>query len=411
MSTEPIKRIVAGIREDLPHTVELFLKHNWDQVPAYAVSPDPELRKEVGDHAEAVFLAVLTTLEEGRAAIREDFQFTVDQATRRVRQGVALADFLQAFRIGQVALWERIVEIAAADPETSRAALPVASHVMQVIEVGSTVAAEAYLAAHQVELAEGDRIRRDLVEDLLAGRGARPGPMLEMARRCGLEPDDRIIVLVAVPVRPLRPGRSLREALRHVRTELGPAREGVTVIRQEQLVAILPVASDDVGTIVPDLRRIYRQLAREGFELAVGASTVHAGLGAAPAAYAEAGIARDVLGADPGVMALPMISTIDYLVLREDPTARRLVRPALRQFVEEDLARDCVMIETMLAYVACDLNAKLAAERLHVHVNTAYHRLERIAERTGCDLRRFADVEELIFAIRLLTEPRGVARA
>ncbi|MER6938890.1 PucR family transcriptional regulator, partial [Nocardioides sp. NPDC000441] len=171
MSMEPIKRIVAGIREDLPHTVELFLKHNWDQVPAYAVSPDPELRKEVGDHAEAVFLAVLTTLEEGRPAVREDFRFTVDQATRRVRQGVALADFLQAFRIGQVALWERIVEIAAADPETSRAALPVASHVMQVIEVGSTVAAEAYLAAHQVELAEGDRIRRDLVEDLLAGRG------------------------------------------------------------------------------------------------------------------------------------------------------------------------------------------------------------------------------------------------
>ncbi|MGW0700080.1 helix-turn-helix domain-containing protein [Streptomyces sp. NPDC002867] len=31
-----------------------------------------------------------------------------------------------------------------------------------------------------------------------------------------------------------------------------------------------------------------------------------------------------------------------------------------------------------------------AAHRLHLHVNTAYYRLERIAERTGCDLRRFS---------------------
>ena len=48
------------------------------------------------------------------------------------------------------------------------------------------------------------------------------------------------------------------------------------------------------------------------------------------------------------------------------------------------------------------LNAEIAAQRLHVHVNTAYYRLERISERTGCDLRSFADLEELLIAIRLL---------
>jgi sugar diacid utilization regulator len=53
-------------------------------------------------------------------------------------------------------------------------------------------------------------------------------------------------------------------------------------------------------------------------------------------------------------------------------------------------------------FAASDLNAKTAAEGLHLHVNTAYYRLERIAERTGCDLRRLADVMELLIAIRLL---------
>ncbi|WP_328530483.1 helix-turn-helix domain-containing protein [Nocardioides sp. NBC_00368] len=410
MSSEPIKRIVAGVREGLPDTVELFLTRTWEQVPAYAASSDPNLRSDVARHAEAVFRAVLITLEEGRAAVREDFPQSAGQAANRVRQGVALADFLQAFRLGQVALWERIVDIAADDPETSRAALLTASHVMQVIEVGSTVAAEAYLDTQQLELAEGDRIRRDLVEDLLAGREVPAGPRLDVARKCGLERDGRSAVIIAVPVRPLRVGQSLREALRIVRTELGPAQEGVAVIQQEQMVGILPVATDDVQALVPDLRRVHRQLARQGIDLAVGVSTVHVGWSSVPAAYAEAGIARDSLGDEPGVVALPMLSTVDYLVLREDPTVRRLIRPELRQFITEDLARDGAMIETMLAYVASDLNAKLAAERLHMHVNTAYYRLERIAERTGCDLRRFADVEELVFAIRLLTEPRG-ARA
>ncbi|MEJ1938256.1 helix-turn-helix domain-containing protein, partial [Nostoc sp. NIES-2111] len=51
---------------------------------------------------------------------------------------------------------------------------------------------------------------------------------------------------------------------------------------------------------------------------------------------------------------------------------------------------------------ASDLNAKVAAERLHVHVNTAYYRLDRIAARTGRDMRKLADIQELLIAIRLL---------
>ena len=53
-------------------------------------------------------------------------------------------------------------------------------------------------------------------------------------------------------------------------------------------------------------------------------------------------------------------------------------------------------------FAESDLNAKIAAERLHLHVNTAYYRLEKIAERTGYDLRRLADVVELLIAVRLL---------
>ena len=113
------------------------------------------------------------------------------------------------------------------------------------------------------------------------------------------------------------------------------------------------------------------------------AGAEHAGVHELPEAYAEARAALDGIGAAGVVVALPLLTSFDYLVLRDDETARRLVRPQVARFVAEDAAAGGTLIATLSAYAACDLNAKTAAKQLHVHVNTAYYRLERIAERTG----------------------------
>ena len=60
------------------------------------------------------------------------------------------------------------------------------------------------------------------------------------------------------------------------------------------------------------------------------------------------------------------------------------------------------MIATLREYVDADLNTRRAAERLHIHVNTAHYRLGKIAERTGCDLRRVTDLIEILIAARLV---------
>ena len=59
------------------------------------------------------------------------------------------------------------------------------------------------------------------------------------------------------------------------------------------------------------------------------------------------------------------------------------------------------LIATLREYVACDLNARRAADNLHIHVNTAHYRLSRIAERTGYDLRSVSDLIEILIAARL----------
>jgi len=162
------------------------------------------------------------------------------------------------------------------------------------------------------------------------------------------------------------------------------------------------VSRGEAAPVVAGLRRACAELRQRQIALAAGVSTVRAGLSEAGDAYAEARIARDGLGPAAGVLALPLLSSLDYLVLRDDETARRLIRPRVRRFVEEDSAAGGALITTLVEFAASDLNAVAAAERLHLHVNTAYYRLDRIAERTGCDVRRLADVMELLIAFRLL---------
>ena len=132
--------------------------------------------------------------------------------------------------------------------------------------------------------------------------------------------------------------------------------------------------------------------------LAVGVGTIQASL---PDAYEEASFALRQVGVTGGIVSLPDMSTFEYLTLREDDTARRMVDPAVERFVTEDLAKGGALCDTLEAYAAADLNAKEAAEKLFVHFNTAHYRLGKIEERTGRDMRRLADVVELVIAIRL----------
>ena len=393
------QRIAAAVQLSLDEMVSAAVDAIWAEVPAYPNSHDKQLRDDVTAHVRAIFLAFLAGLSTGQPVRRADFAMTREQATRRVAQGVSLADFLQAFRIGQLTLWQGVLDAAGQDAAARDAALLIVAQIMQLIELGSTVAGEAYVAAQQHALAEGDRVRRDLLEDLLARRGSGAGPKRGLLRAAGLGPDTRLLVAVAALAGDLPEGLTLRDAVPGVTVA---ARRGLTVVRQDEIVGIVPLTPNGTAAAVTGLRRAGADLARRGMRLTVGVSTEHAGLLEVPEAYVEAQTARGGLGGSPGVLALPLLTSLDYLVLREDETARRLIRPQVRQFVAEDLAAGGTLIATLVEFAACDLNAKTAAERLHLHVNTAYYRLERIAERTGCDLRRLADVMELLIAVRLL---------
>lgn len=390
---------VRGCTDEIAHSAAVTM---WDEIEAYAVHDDRGFRSEVESHCAQVFTAFTETLADRREPTRADFPWTGRHAMRRVDIGIALADFMKAFRIGQIALWDGVLDGVSQDPSTKDAALLIVGQVMRTIEVGSTAAAEAYLEAQQFQLADSARLARDLLEDLLEGRPPTVRPRLEMLADVGISEGAPLAVVVgslAVP----GGGSTDRAAHALLRSALNNPGRGLVVVRHDEVVAVVPVEEGGEDRMLTRVRGGVAALAGHGVFPVVGVSSVHPGFLDIPEAYEEARMARRSLRGRAGVQSLSRMSTLDYLVQTHDRTARRLVRPQVRTFVQEDLAAGGVFVETLRRYVACDLNAKLAAMELHVHANTVYYRLERIAERTGCDVRRVEELIDLLLAISLVT--------
>lgn len=369
------------------------------EVPAYR-NADARLRGDVREHVLAHLRASLESLSSDRDVTPEDLLFVRPHAARRAKR-VPVADFVRAFYVGERVLWDAALSLA--DDERSRqAALAFASHLPRYFEVATTHAAEVYVEAQEQLAATGERIRRDLLEDLLAGRELEPGPRLDAARAVGLPEDAACLVISAIPCRVHGEEQLLRGGaaalVRATASRLPP----LAVVRRDEIVVVVATSTTDPAEGLADrLETTQGRLADAGLELSVGVSTVVASRAQLPEAYREAGMVRAATGGRPGVFALSSMSAFEYLTLRPDATAGRLIAPAIHEFVAQDSRDGGQLIATLREYVACDLNGKRAAENLHIHVNTAHYRLARIAERTGCDLRRVADLIEILIAARL----------
>jgi hypothetical protein len=395
------RRILITLLDGLDVLVERAVVALRNEIPAYRGGGErflEDLRDQVGAH----FRVKLAALLEDRMVTLEDIAFVRAAATRRARAGYALEDYLNAFRVGQQAFWEAVVDCAGESPLGHEAALTLAGPLMRYCDFASTHAARAYVEYQQYMVADADRERRDLLEHLLAGEMPAPGPLLAAAQAYGISAEARMLVTTAVPV-----GARAEDDAPHVGSAaiacagLHDART-LVVVRQTEIVAVLVVGADaDPCRLCDRIDALQARLRREGIALAMGVSTVAAGIGELPRAYHEAQTALATVGDGGGVAALARLSPFDYLALQADDTARRLVNRRVRAFLDEDRARGRVLTATIRALADADLNVRAAAERLQVHPNTAQYRLRRIEERTGHNPRRIGDLLDLLVAIAL----------
>jgi hypothetical protein len=398
------RRICTTMLDRVEEIVEESVRAIRDEIPAYrALQEEERFIADVTDQVYKHHVQNLTSLLEDRPVTLEQIAFVRGAAMRRARAGLALEDYINAYRVGQQNLWDTIIALAGETPAGHAAALTLATPLMRYVDFASTHAGHAYVEFQQYAVADADRERRDLLEHLLAGKLPTRGPLLAAAQGYGLRADSPMLVAAAVPVGPdpdadapyAASAAIARGGLRELRT--------LVVVRQSEIVAVAALCADgDAGAQCSRLEALQRRLGEEGMPLAMGVSTVAAGVGELPRAYAEARSALEcIVGDGGGVVALPRLSPFGYLALRVDDTARRLVDPRVREFLAEDRTRGGVLTATIRAFADADLKVTAAAEQLQVHPNTAQYRLRRIEERTGRNPRQIADLLDLLFAIAL----------
>jgi hypothetical protein len=396
-------RILTALLGRLDALSESAVAAIFAEIPAYGARRDDDFYRDVRGQVREFYGTVLSSLLEARGVSVDDIVFMRPAAMRRARSGFALKDYINAFRVGLQLLWEAVVEAAGESSSAREAALTLASPLMRYIDFFSTQAGDAYVEFQQSVLAEADRERRDLLEILLAGELPSSGPLWSTALRHGIGPDTRMLVVVAaVTVKVGQDADAVRASSAAIIRAHGSDATTLVVARQGEIVAVPAVRTGaDPRELCARLEAEQERLSSDGTALALGISTVAAGVGELPRAHSEARSALESLSGRAGVVALPQLAPLEYLLLRADETALRLIDPGLRAFIDDDLDRGGVLGATLEEFARSDMNLRAAARKLHIHPNTALYRLRRIEERTGRSPRRVADLFDLMVALAL----------
>ena len=250
-----------------------------------------------------------------------------------------------------------------------------------------------------------NRVRGELLTDLLTAPERDPAGLTARGRRLGVDLARPHLVLVAEPAD--RDDDDRGRLAGAARRYLFGSR-GVSAEHGEAVVLVVPVAPGDTDdpehTAESTARHAAERLARlAGFPVTVGAGRRAAGPAALAASYGE-GLrcvrALRVLGrAGEGASA----RALGFLVvlLGDGHDVDGFVGAALGPLLAYDARRGTELVRTLRAYFDCGGSLTRAKDELHVHVNTVVQRLDRVEALLGRDWNQPERSLELQLALRL----------
>jgi sugar diacid utilization regulator len=400
--TEEIERVLTALELREDELAEAMLGAILGDIGSYDRPGGEALLSDVREHCRLHVDLLMRSLRAGRDPDRSDLTFARDAAARRVHQGIPLDGLLQAFRVGHRTLWQAIVDEAAETPAGGEAAIRLAGEAMEYIDLASTHVAEAYLreSGQLAELIQ--RRRRDLLENLLAGRV--PDDDETETLGLGLERDaDFVVAVTALQDAGEADDRALAKAATSIAASIGS--RALVVVRQDEVAAILPVAGKNPSAIgvALDLARVGADREHE-IRMLIGVSGVCRGLGEVGQRYLEAHQALRRTNADRPIVSLSELSPFEHLVASADRSTRTSIAMEAAPLTENG---NGALMETLRVYLDSDLDVARTAETLYVHPNTVRYRLRRIGELTGVDPQRFSGQVELLTIARLFESSPG----
>ncbi|WP_089105794.1 helix-turn-helix domain-containing protein [Streptomyces hyaluromycini] len=278
----------------------------------------------------------------------------------------------------------------------------------RTLERAAMVTSLLLLARRSAAEAE-QRVRGELLDDLLDARDREPRQLRDRASRLHADLDATHVVLAARldgPAADAEEAAAARRRLWSAASRLATTRHGLAAARDGGTVLLLPL---DPGETATDLaRRTARQLGTAVHQpVTVGASAPVADLATRPdtvaAGYAEGRRCLDalnLLGRGGDGAAAEDFGFLGLLLAGErDVTA--FVTRTIGPVVAYDTRRGTELLRTLDAYFACGMSPARTKDELHVHVNTVAQRLERVARLLGEDWQQPARALEIQLALRL----------
>jgi sugar diacid utilization regulator len=278
----------------------------------------------------------------------------------------------------------------------------------RTLERAAMVTSLLLLARRSASEAE-QRVRGELLDDLLDARDRDPTLLRERAARLHADLDGPHVVLAArldATAADADEAAGARRRLWSAASHLATTRHGLAVARDGGTVLLLPLGPGDTATTLA--RRTAKQLGTAVHEeVSVGASAPVEGLAARPEAVARAygegqrclealrllGRAGDGAAAeDFGFLGL---------LLAGDRDISGFVDRTIGGVVTYDERRGTELLHTLDAYFASGMSPARTKDALHVHVNTVAQRLERVGRLLGEDWQRPARALEIQLALRL----------
>ncbi|MFG2788335.1 helix-turn-helix domain-containing protein [Streptomyces sp. NPDC048419] len=276
------------------------------------------------------------------------------------------------------------------------------------LERAAMVTSLLLLARRSAAEAE-QRVRGELLDDLLDARDRDPRLLRERAARLHADLDATHVVLAARLDATAPDADQEAEARRRLwsaASHLAATRHGLAAARDGGTVLVLPLVDGDTATDLA--RRTARQLGTAVHEaVTVGASGPVQDLAAhadtVAAAYSEGRRCLDalrLLGRSGDGAAAEDFGFLG-LLLAGDRDIAGFVDRTIGEVVAYDERRGTDLTRTLDAYFTCGMSPARTKDALHVHVNTVAQRLERVGRLLGGDWQSPARALEIQLALRL----------
>ncbi|NYH81141.1 hypothetical protein FHR84_004519 [Actinopolyspora biskrensis] len=262
----------------------------------------------------------------------------------------------------------------------------------RLFERAGVVTALVLLIRRRTAEAE-QRVRGDLVTELLSAPSRARVGLPDRARRVGVEPTgDKVVLVASADV-------ADRERLVSAASRYAEQRAGLAGVHLDHLVVLLPGA--DAGDRAHELA--HGLGCSTSRRVTVGAAGPVDGLEEVTRGYEEARRCLDALIALGRTGAGAALADLGFLgvLLGDRGDLDGYVERALGAVLDYDSRRGTELLRTLRGYFDCGRSPNRTARELHVHVNTVGQRLERISAILGSDWQSPERSLEIQLALRL----------